>query len=50
MLQKMQCVFDFNFLAFRFVILFGLLKYVLSGSWKHVYVARQGVHKLFVRK
>ena len=50
MLQKIQCVFDSNFLTTYFIILFGLLKYVLSGSQKHVYMARQGMYKLFTRK
>ena len=47
MLQKIQCAFDSNILAPTFVILFGLLKYVLSGSQKHVHMAKQGMHKLF---
>ena len=37
MQQKIQCVFDSNYLTPRFVIIFDLLKYVLSGSQKHLY-------------
>ena len=50
MLQKIQCAFDSNILAPSFVILFGLLKYVFSGSQKHVHMAKQGMHKLFAWK
>ena len=50
MLQKIQYVFDSNFLAPHFIILFGLSKYVLAGSQKHVYMARQGMYTLFSRK
>ena len=50
MLQKVQFVFDSNFLAPGLTILFSLLKYVLSGSLKHIYMTKQGMHKLFARK
>ena len=50
MLQKIKCEFDGNFLASHFITLFGLLKYVLSGSQKHIYMTRQGMHNLFARK
>ena len=52
MLQKVQFVSDSNFLAPGLIIkiLFSLLKYVLSGSLKHIYMTRQGMHKLFARK
>ena len=50
MLQKIQYVFDSNFFAPFIMILFGLVKYVLSGSQKHIFMARQGMHKPFPRK
>ena len=39
---------DSNFSTSHFTILFGILKYALSGSYKHIYMARQGMHKLWL--
>ena len=39
---------DSNFSTSHFTILFGILKYALSGSYKHIYLARQGMHKLLL--
>ena len=50
MLQKIQGVFNNNFLAPRFIILFGLLKYVLLGYYKNIYMAWQRIQKMFSRK